>query len=90
MVEFISYDGKYPCLCSGTLIIKIDGKIYHLKNVLVSGGAVIGGPPEWDFEVITGNWTVALCDYLELEKYKCEIEQVVNEHVQQGCCGGCV
>ena len=26
-VEFISYDGKYPCLCSGKLILRIDGVI---------------------------------------------------------------
>jgi len=27
-VEFISYDGKYPCLCMGTLLVKIDGQQY--------------------------------------------------------------
>ena len=27
-VEFISYDGEYPCLCSGTLLVKIDGQQY--------------------------------------------------------------
>jgi len=26
MVEFVSYDGKYPCLCFGKLVVKIDGK----------------------------------------------------------------
>ncbi len=24
-VEFVSYDGTYPNLCSGTLVVKIDG-----------------------------------------------------------------
>ena len=27
-IEFVSYDGEYPCLCMGTLVIKIDGKQY--------------------------------------------------------------
>ena len=27
-VEFISYDGEYPCLCMGTLLVKIDGQQY--------------------------------------------------------------
>ena len=26
MIEFISYDGKYPNLCRGVLIVKINGK----------------------------------------------------------------
>ena len=25
-IEFVSYDGAYPNLCSGTFIVKIDGK----------------------------------------------------------------
>lgn len=25
-VKFISYDGTYPCLCMGTLILEIDGE----------------------------------------------------------------
>lgn len=25
-VKFISYTGKYPCLCSGILTLEIDGK----------------------------------------------------------------
>ena len=26
MIKFISYDGAYPNLCSGTLVVEIDGK----------------------------------------------------------------
>ena len=25
-IEFVSYTGEWPCLCSGTLTIKVDGK----------------------------------------------------------------
>ena len=28
VVEFVSYTGKYPNLCSGVLTLKINGKIY--------------------------------------------------------------
>ena len=37
-VEFISYDGEYPCLCMGTLLVKIDGKQYAfgLENSIFS------------------------------------------------------
>lgn len=40
MVEFIDYDEEYPCLCFGTLSIKINGQLYHLNNVMISGGRV--------------------------------------------------
>ena len=26
MIEFVEYDGSFPCLCMGTLKVKIDGK----------------------------------------------------------------
>ena len=38
MVEFISYDGKYPRLCGGTLVVRVNCKEYQLKSVLKSGG----------------------------------------------------
>ena len=28
MVEFVSYDGKWPNLCGGLLVLKIDNKLY--------------------------------------------------------------
>lgn len=27
-IEFVEYTGKYPCLCSGILVLNIDGKEY--------------------------------------------------------------
>ena len=41
MVEFVSYSGKYPCLCMGTLVLKIDGETRELRNCMVSGGSVL-------------------------------------------------
>ena len=85
-VEFINYDGEYPCLCMGHLIIKVDGKTCHLDNVLRSGGGITN-----DYEeVVEGPWEVDLFDYPDLEPYKEEITDVVNENVGYGCCGGCI
>lgn len=30
MIEFVSYDGKYPNLCSGQLVLKINGQVREL------------------------------------------------------------
>ena len=40
-VEFISYDGAYPNLCSGLLVLKINGKVKKFpRYCLLSGGSV--------------------------------------------------
>lgn len=44
VVEFVSYTGKYPNLCSGVLTLKINGKTYIYlgmnKNMLNFGKVV--------------------------------------------------
>lgn len=40
-LEFISYDGGYPNLCRGNLIMELDGKeLKFPKYCLSSGGSV--------------------------------------------------
>lgn len=89
MVEFISYDGKYPCLCMGTLTIKVNGKTYWLNNKMISGGCIMRDG-DWNMWSEYGDWEIDLEKYPELEPYKEEITQVVNNNVEQGCCGGCI
>ena len=89
MVEFISYDGKYPCLCMGTLTIKVNGKTYWLNNKMISGGCIMRDG-DWNMWSEYGDWEIDLEKYPELEPYREEITQVVNDNVEQGCCGGCI
>lgn len=89
MVEFISYDGKYPCLCMGTLTIKVNGKTYWLNNKMISGGCIMRDG-DWNMWSEYGDWEIDLEKYPELEPYKEEITQVVNDNVEHGCCGGCI
>lgn len=85
-IEFVGYDGKYPCLCMGSLTIKVEGEIHHLRGILRSGGGISN-----DYsEIEEGPWEVDLSDYPELEPYKKEITDVVNENIDYGCCGGCI
>lgn len=85
-VEFLSYDGKYPCLCMGVLSIRVNGEIRFLQNVLYSGGYITNNYED----VVKGPWEVDLDDYPDLEPYKEEITDVINENIEHGCCGGCI
>lgn len=86
-VEFISYDREYPNLCSGTLVLNIDGKEICLGDALISGGAVEHDQDEVRF----GPWEINI-DRIP-DKYKTLIKQikdVVNANIPWGCCGGCL
>lgn len=97
-VRFISYDGAYPNLCSGTLVMEIDGKEhlfgYHKgcnhRSFWTSGGCV-----EFDkdcSEIVTeGEWECSK-DALpaDLQPYADEIFAEFKANVPNGCCGGCV
>ena len=37
-LKFISYDGEYPNLCSGTLILNLNGKDVVFPNYCLSSG----------------------------------------------------
>lgn len=90
MVKFISYNGKWPCLCCGTLVIEVNEKRYELKNILVSGGN-ISFDSDWNPSITFGKWELNM-DHLptDLHKYAKEITDVVNNNVEFGCCGGCI
>lgn len=92
-VEFISYDGEYPNLCSGTLVIRVNGKEHRLDHVMKSGGNV-WIDEEGDDYVEHGPWVINYSPFSdfpeELVPYIDEIERVVNENVPHGCCGGCI
>ncbi len=89
MVEFVSYDGKQPCLCMGTLTIRVNDKTYRFYHAMISGGHVCRDD-DWDMWTEEGDWEVNLYEHPELEPYKEEITRLVNENVEHGCCGGCI
>jgi uncharacterized Fe-S radical SAM superfamily protein PflX len=90
MVEFVSYNGKYPNLCRGTLIIKVNGKETILKNCLMSGGRCWIDRRDWEGHIEKGYWRLCTCLPDDLEQCRDEILKVVNENVLHGCCGGCI
>lgn len=88
MVEFVSYDGKFPNLCSGILVLNIDGEeVVFPKYCMFSGGGT-WFDDDWCDHVSCGEWTVEVP--AEYTAYYDDIHRVVNENVPFGCCGGCL
>ena len=95
-VEFISYSGKYPCLCMGKLMLKIDGEEvkfgnkYSYKDVDYPTFWHSGGGIDRNYCAYSGEWEINVEELPEqYRKYATEIDEVFNENVEYGCCGGC-
>ena len=89
-VKFISYDGAYPNLCRGTLVLEFEGVRYEIEDCLLSGGRV-WFDVDWKEYVEEGLWSVDDDKLPEILKpYAKYIECLVNENVPLGCCGGCI
>ncbi len=101
-VKFISYSGKYPNLCRGTLKLEIDGVEYCFcgDNDGANGKSENGaykrfwhtfGEYYGDTNPFwSGEWVIDVSTLPEhLRKYAAEIDEVFNKNVERGCCGGC-
>ena len=85
-VEFVSYDGRYPNLCSGVLVLKLDGKKVTFPRYSLSSG---GGLDD-EYETYEGAWSIDRWPLGFPEECKKEATEVVNLNVEHGCCGGCI
>ena len=86
----IEYDGKYPNLCRGNLIVKINGQtIQFPEYCLVSGGSV-WFDDEWNDNVEEGPWSIGEWPENFPEELKTAVLDAINEQIPHGCCGGCV
>jgi len=89
-LKFVSYNGKYPNLCSGQLIMELDGnKIIFPKYCLLSEGSV-SFTDNWDEVVTQGAWSITSFPKYFPEELKQEAKDLVNENIEFGCCGGCI
>lgn len=104
MVEFVSYTGRFPNLCSGILTVKIDGQQLtfggykgdtDFPRIWCSGGSV-RFDKDWEAHVTKGAWE-CLYSPSDINRFPPivsnnieHIIKVMNKHVPHGCCGGCV
>lgn len=92
-VKFISYTGKYPNFCRGILTLEIDNKEVKFGSGLstmsfwCSGGGLL---PNYE-GTYKGEWIINVDQIPPIyRKYAREIDEVFNENVEWGCCGGCI
>lgn len=85
-MKFISYDGEYPNLCSGTLKFEYKGMI--LEASLYSTGCAYVNQDGEEF-VEEDVWKISSCPLTSNKEIKM-LEDLANAHVPMGCCGGCI
>ena len=104
MVEFVSYTGTYPNLCSGVLTLRIDGEEVRFGHDYFESWKTDGNYDEFWATGGTCGFYADGEDYVDHdewqlvksnlpEKYKLygeELINVFNENVRWGCCGGCL
>lgn len=89
-VKFISYDGEYPVLCFGILILSVDGIEYKFPEHCLSSGGSVWFDDDWSEHIEKGKWSILKWPKDFPEDAKDAAIQIVNENVPFGCCGGCV
>lgn len=89
-LSFVSYDGKYPNLCAGTLIMAIDGIEIEFPQYCLSSGGSVSFDDEWNEHVTVGEWSISSFPKDFPENLKSEAESIVNDNIEFGCCGGCI
>lgn len=85
VIEFVSYDFPPFCWC-GSVTVRIDG--VEVQSEGLSSGGSVWFDENWVENVECGDWDVFMPEpYSYLNE---EVSKIVNQHVPQGCCGGCV
>ena len=89
-IELVSYDGSYPNLCSGNLVLKLDEEEWIFPDYCMSSGGTVSFDKDWSETVTDGPWTISNWPEGFPEDAKEFATEVVNISIPHGCCGGCV
>ena len=98
-IEFVSYNGEYPCLCYGTLTLKVNGRkmkfgIKSKHPQFWSSGGNVSFDSEWAEHVTRGEWKWSCYEEdklpADITNNKEYVMDLFNDNVQWGCCGGCI
>lgn len=105
-IMFVSYDGEYPCLCRGQLVLKIGRRTYRFGTPFNDclGELPPGAYPRfWTsggnvrlFQIEQGKWESDIDGNVAKELPREVLDNIdcimdlFNSHVPYGCCGGCI
>lgn len=85
-IKFVSYDGEFPNLCSGTLVLEVDGVERSAYCAIAPTGSI-----NWLADSVTkGDWILSYRAPQWMRDREEEVLAVVNANVRKGCCGGCI
>ena len=91
-IDFVSYTGKYPNLCSGVLTLKIDGELHEFgygkgrhEPFWKSGGECWFTNDYMDAHVSDAPWSIDVSVLPDkFKSYATEIDEVLNSSVPWG------
>ena len=86
----IEYDGKYPTLCFGNLVVTIDNTRYVFPARSLTSNGSVWFDGNWNAHVEEGDWTISKWPKNFPSELKEIVEKKVNIQIPHGCCGGCV
>ena len=86
----IEYDGAYPNLCSGKLVVTINGKRWEFPAHSLRSGGMVGFIRNGHSHVEEGDWNVREWPEGFPEESKAGVLSKINEEIPHGCCGGCL
>lgn len=86
----IQYNGEYPNLCSGQLVVTIGDKKWAFPDYCLRSGGSVHFDADWNEVIGSGEWTIDKFPKGFPKEYKQTVIDRVNEEIPHGCCGGCV
>ena len=86
----IEYDGAYPCLCHGHLVVTIDEVEWDFGNFSLMSGGQVWHDDDLGESVDHGEWDVLEWPEGFPEELKDEVLDAINREIPHGCCGGCL
>lgn len=85
----IKYNGEFPNLCSGKLIVFINNKMWEFPDYCLESGGECYVNYRGDDIINQGDWTINAWPVGFPEEYMDLVESSFNRLVPLGCCGGC-
>lgn len=88
----VEYDGQWPCLCMGHLVIWIDDVKWDFGSHSLSSGGAVLRDDDWNMWAEEGPWDIWDWPegFPEDEYIRSNVIDAVNSEIMHGCCGGCI